>query len=91
MKIEDKVALCSIKHHDKSHIEIDTNACPRCTTKICVRACPAHLYTLDPESGVAKVDHTGCLECGTCLIICPLRAIRWQYPDAGFGICYRYG
>lgn len=91
MKIEEKVALCAIKHHEESHIKVDEDACKRCETKICVRSCPAHLYTIEPETGELKVDHTGCLECGTCLIICPLKAVTWTYPQPGFGIYYRYG
>lgn len=91
MKIEDKVALCSIKHHEDSHIQLDEEACKICETKICVISCPAHLYTIEPESGKLKVDHTGCLECGTCLIICPKKAVTWKYPEPGFGIYYRYG
>ena len=93
MKVEEKIALCAIKHHEKSHIQLDSDSCSRCTTRICLRACPAHLYTLeqDEQDEQVKVDHTGCLECGTCMVICPLRAVSWKYPDPGFGIHYRHG
>jgi ferredoxin like protein len=89
MKVEEKVALCAIKHHEESHIQLDSSSCARCQTKICIRACPAHLYTL--EQNQVKVDHAGCLECGTCLVVCPLGAVSWKYPQGGFGIRYRYG
>jgi ferredoxin like protein len=91
MKVEEKVALCAIKHDERSHIELDPAACARCSTRICLRACPAHLYTLEAETSQIKLDHTGCLECGTCFIICPLHAVRWRYPEGAFGIRYRYG
>ena len=91
MKVEEKVALCAIKHGDSSHIEIREGYCDSCDTRICLRACPAQLYTEEPDSGRVIVDHTGCLECGTCLIICPFQAVTWKYPEASFGICYRYG
>ena len=91
MKVEDKVALLAIKHDERSHIEIDPAGCARCPTRICLRACPAHLYTALPGGDKIKVDHTGCLECGTCLVICPLAAVHWRYPEASFGIRYRYG
>ena len=91
MKIEDKVALCSIKNHKDSHIRIDEYICKKCETKICIRSCPAHLYTIEPETKKLTVDHSGCLECGTCMIICPLGAVTWTYPIAGYGIYYRYG
>jgi len=91
MKIEDKVALCAIKHNEVSHITLNEEKCKICETKVCVRACPAHLYTIEPETGKLQVDHTGCLECGTCLIICPSKAVTWVYPEPDFGIYYRYG
>jgi len=91
MKIEEKVALCSIKHDTRSHIELDEEECGRCRTKPCTRACPAHLYTIEPDSGKVIVDHTGCLECGTCMIVCPAHTVEWKYPEAGFGIYYRQG
>lgn len=90
-KIEEKIALCSIKEHKESHIKVDENACIECETKICIKSCPAHLYTIESESGKLVVDHTGCLECGTCMIICPFGAVEWSYPEPGFGIYYRYG
>ncbi|HUU02349.1 MAG TPA: 4Fe-4S dicluster domain-containing protein [Myxococcota bacterium] len=89
MKIEEKIALCSIKQHPDSHITLDAAGCAKCKSHICTRACPAHLYTL--ESGSIKIDHSGCLECGTCLVICPLGAVSWNYPEPGFGIHYRFG
>ncbi len=89
MKVEDKVALCAIKHHAESHIQLEASLCGKCQTRICIRACPAHLYSL--EQNQVKVDHTGCLECGTCLVVCPLGAVSWKYPQGGFGIRYRHG
>ncbi|WP_192902944.1 ferredoxin family protein, partial [Pelotomaculum propionicicum] len=48
-------------------------------------------YTLK-EDGELSFDYAGCLECGTCRIICPKEgAISWQYPRGGFGINFRYG
>ena len=91
MKIEEKIALNAIKHDEESHIEIDKNLCNTCEPRTCLRACPAELYTIEPESGQVIVDHTGCLECGTCMIICPSNAVTWRYPNPGFGIRYRYG
>jgi ferredoxin like protein len=89
MKVEDKVALCAIKHHEESHIRLEASLCGKCQTRICIRACPAHLYSLEQDQ--VKVDHTGCLECGTCLVVCPLGAVSWKYPQGGFGIRYRHG
>jgi ferredoxin like protein len=91
MEIEEKVALCAIKHDEHSHIELDPAACARCEARVCLRACPAQLYTLEDDTSRILLDHTGCLECGTCFVICPLHAVRWRYPEGSFGIRYRYG
>lgn len=91
MNVEDKIALCAIKHHEESHIQLDQDKCRDCETRVCVKACPGHLYSLEDESELMKVDHSGCLECGTCFVICPLRAVTWKRPEPGYGIRYRYG
>ncbi|WP_243678951.1 4Fe-4S dicluster domain-containing protein [Vulcanisaeta distributa] len=33
----------------------------------------------------------GCLECGTCRVVCPENNIEWNYPKSGFGVQYRFG
>jgi ferredoxin like protein len=89
MKVEEKVALLAIKNDSRSHIELDEQVCGTCENRICLRACPAQLYSL--EDAKVIVDHAGCLECGTCMIVCPLGGVGWRYPAAGFGIRYRHG
>jgi len=91
LKVDEKLALCAIKKDEQSHLRLDEDGCRRCPTKICLRACPAHLYTLEPGTNAVVVDHSGCLECGTCLVVCPLAAVGWSYPAPGFGIRYRHG
>jgi len=89
MKIDEKVAKCAIKHDTESHIRLNEDECEKCESRICTLACPAGLYTV--EDGKVKFDHTGCLECGTCLVVCPRGAVDWSYPTPGFGIRYRFG
>lgn len=91
MKIEEKIAILGIKPESSSHIELDPSICRECVLKICIRACPAHLYECDDKSELVRVEHSGCLECGTCMLICPKGAVRWRYPSSGYGISYRYG
>jgi ferredoxin-like protein FixX len=56
-----------------------------------VRVCPAALYKID-EKGAQSFDYAGCLECGTCRIICGDTIIKqWQNPSATMGVEYRYG
>lgn len=73
-----------------AHIRVNNAVCATCELKPCTWACPARLYTLK-EDGTIKFDYAGCLECGTCRVVCPKEgAIEWEYPHATFGIHYRY-
>jgi ferredoxin-like protein FixX len=56
-----------------------------------VNACPAGLYHLN-QDGSLRIDVGGCLECGTCRLLCDEQTLsRWRYPPAGFGIQLRFG
>lgn len=90
MKTDEKLALNSYRVDVQSHIKIDPILCKECEQKNCVLFCPAGLYSLD-ESGAARLEYSGCLECGTCMLVCVKGAISWNYPRGGFGIRYRYG
>lgn len=76
---------------DEAHIVLDATVCSRCSSKPCAFACPAGLYTL--KEGEIVFDYAGCLECGTCRVVCPNAAVamKWKYPRGGFGINFRYG
>ncbi|MGI2259667.1 ferredoxin family protein [Shewanella sp. GXUN23E] len=54
-------------------------------------ACPAGLYKL-LDDGSIRFDYAGCLECGTCKILCGDTILeKWEFPRGTFGIEYRYG
>ncbi|MDR1069620.1 MAG: ferredoxin family protein [Gracilibacteraceae bacterium] len=54
-------------------------------------ACPAGLYKID-DSGVLRFDYAGCLECGTCRVLCGKTILdKWEFPNGGMGIEFRYG
>jgi len=56
-----------------------------------VLACPAGLYKID-ESGTKLFDYAGCLECGTCRILCGITILeKWEYPQGTLGVEYRFG
>ncbi len=76
---------------EEAHIEVDKRYCRDCREKPCCISCPAGLYVLKDDE--ISFDYAGCLECGTCRVVCPMSrdAIRWRYPRGGFGIQYRYG
>lgn len=56
-----------------------------------VIACPAGLYRRD-ENGSPSFDYAGCLECGTCRILCSQTILeKWAFPGPTKGIEYRWG
>lgn len=76
---------------EEAHIVIDKAICARCAEKACLYVCPAVLYKLD-KNGEMSFDYAGCLECGTCRVMCKDKGIvKWTYPRGTFGVNYRYG
>ncbi len=71
-----------------AHIAIDARTCSTCPHHACVWACPASLFSRD-EDGETHFDHAGCLECGTCAVVCtPGGIVRWTYPSTAHGVSY---
>jgi ferredoxin like protein len=89
MKTDDKLALNLFHVDNEPHIKVDQEICQRCPHKFCTYICPAENYTLNEDGGVV-FSWEGCLECGTCRIICDQGAITWDYPMGGYGISYRF-
>ena len=77
---------------DHPHIQVDRERCRGCQDKVCLRICPAGVYTQDPNDPRSiTVSHENCLECGSCRIVCTEEGVRWEYPRGGRGIKYRFG
>ena len=75
---------------DKLAKEItDATACPLCEDRPCTYVCPANLYQWLEDQLVHTCE--GCLECGSCRIVCDKEAVEWALPRACFGICYLFG
>ncbi len=56
-----------------------------------INVCPAALYKRDAD-GNKSFDYAGCLECGTCRMICGDTILaKWAYPGATMGVEYRFG
>ncbi|AQW84087.1 ferredoxin-like protein FixX [Campylobacter pinnipediorum subsp. pinnipediorum] len=73
-----------------AHIELIRDISEEEFTKLEV-ACPAALYKRD-ENGVFHFDYAGCLECGTCRVLCGSTILKkWEYPNGSFGVEYRFG
>jgi ferredoxin like protein len=91
MKVDEKLALDAFRPDEQPHIRLDQARCRVCASRVCVRVCPGRLYALVEESGEMKVECSGCLECGSCLTVCPHGAVDWSCPAGGRGVRYRCG
>ncbi|MCG5239600.1 ferredoxin family protein [Azospirillum doebereinerae] len=93
VKIEEKLYQNRyIVDENRPHIRIKDEAhCAACTSKACTVCCPAGCYSTNEAGGVTLATD-GCLECGTCRVICQDSGnIEWDYPRGGYGISYKFG
>ncbi len=90
MSVEERLALTKFEVYSEPHIILQKEKCKVCNFRICISSCPAGLFAID-ESGEITFTYEGCLECGTCRIVCPENAIEWNYPPGGFGVQYKFG
>lgn len=77
----------------RPHIQIrDPLICAaECNPKPCTFCCPASCYTAEGDGRVTLITD-GCLECGTCRIICAEHDnVNWDYPRGGYGILFKFG
>ncbi len=71
------------------HIVVNSEKCVECDRKPCINLCPAGCFTLLGDKIVFSYE--GCLECGTCRVVCHQGVVSWNYPVSGKGIHYRFG
>ena len=70
---------------DAPHI-VPADSVERQTVQRLINARPAGLLSLTPEGDI-RDDYRGCLECGTCRLLCYESTLQqWRYPPSGFGI-----
>lgn len=75
-----------------AHIRIKNPAlCKTSCAQPCTFCCPAACYVRNEDGGV-DLTTDGCLECGTCRLICQTKGnLEWDYPRGGFGISFKFG
>jgi len=71
------------------HIVLDSSKCSQCDLQSSLYFCPAGCFT--EENDEIKFNYEGCLECGTCRVMLPKEALKWDYPLGGYGVSYRIG
>lgn len=91
VNVDEKLALNKY-HVDEGHAHIELrDDMSDAEFRRLVLACPAGLYKVDSE-GHRTFDYAGCLECGTCRVLCGQSGLsRWEYPVGTMGVEYRWG
>lgn len=89
IRIEDKLAVNKFDIDEDVHIRLRAEICQDCKDHPCLTICPAECFKLVENHITFSFE--GCLECGSCRIVCDGDAIDWNLPRGGFGICYQYG
>jgi ferredoxin like protein len=89
IKIEDKLAVNKFDIDDDVHIRLRDEKCLDCEDHVCLYTCPAECFKRVEDHITFSFE--GCLECGSCRIVCSTEALDWNLPRGGFGICYQYG
>jgi len=89
VRIEDRLAVNKYDIDRDIHIAVNPDVCTKCHSRTCLYVCPAGCFTL--VDGRLNFSYEGCLECGTCRIVCEAGAITWTLPRPGLGISYEYG
>lgn len=77
----------------KPHIRLaKPDAAPSDALRTLAKICPAGCYSEDKATGKVEIVADGCMECGTCRILCAETGeLEWWYPRGGFGIAYKFG
>ena len=75
----------------RPHITVRPHTKPSEGLLALVTVCPAGCYEQN-DRGQVEITTDGCLECGTCRVICAgTDDIEWNYPRGGFGIQFKFG
>jgi carbon-monoxide dehydrogenase iron sulfur subunit len=74
-KRESPPALPRLRVEERGSVSFSVR-CQQCDEAPCVQACLTGALTRDPVSSLVKVDEKRCIGCWTCLLVCPLGALR---------------
>lgn len=92
MKVEEKLYNNRyMVDEGQPHIAILSKGEASPALKSLVTVCPAGCYAAE-DDGSVTITPDGCLECGTCRIICAETGeLSWNYPRGGYGILFKFG
>jgi ferredoxin like protein len=75
----------------RPHIRVKPHTVPSKALMSLTRICPAHCYDVN-DRGQVEITTDGCLECGTCRVLCEASGeVEWNYPRGGFGVLFKFG
>jgi ferredoxin like protein len=75
----------------RPHIKINAHTRPSSNLLAMTKLCPAGCY-VENSAGQVEISADGCLECGTCRILCESSGdIVWNYPRGGYGVLFKFG
>ena len=91
VNVDEKLSIDKFNvDEENAHIVLKENPSDEEFRKL-VLCCPAALYKVE-DDGSKRFDYAGCLECGTCRMICGETILeKWEYPQPTMGIEYRFG
>ena len=94
VKVEEKLFQNRYKvDSGRPHLSIiDPDKCSNhCENRACTICCPAGCWTMEGNGEIVVISD-GCLECGTCRIVCDeFNNVSWEYPRGGYGILFKFG
>lgn len=75
----------------RPHIAIRPHESPSPALVALTQVCPAGCYART-EGGQVEISPDGCMECGTCRVLCEATGeIEWNYPRGGHGVLFKFG
>jgi ferredoxin like protein len=90
LELKAKLGLDVFKPGGEPHIKIRIGREKDPCLHAMVRICPAGLYNSN-DQGEVSLTIDGCLECGTCRLVCGNDILEWVYPEGGAGVQLRFG
>jgi ferredoxin like protein len=88
-RLDLKLGTLTFKPDREPHIVVQKELCLACKGRPCTIVCPAGLFVWENDQMVFNCE--GCLECGSCQVVCPHEAVTWRYPRGGYGVRYCWG
>ncbi|MDQ1277862.1 MAG: ferredoxin like protein [Thermodesulfobacteriota bacterium] len=90
MDLKAKLGVDVFKPGSSAHINIRPGREKDPRLQKMVMICPAGLYSVN-EQGETSLTVDGCLECGTCRLVCGNDVLAWAYPEGGTGVQFCCG